>query len=66
MLPLHRSKQKEVPDESITSASAISTRLSNKNEVEVRSFNAERAEDGVVGVVGGNEGCIDLLAGRAS
>jgi len=61
MLPLHCSKENEVTDESITSASAISTRLSSENKVEERSFNAEPAEDGDVRVVRGSEGGIDLL-----
>jgi len=43
----------------------ISTRLSSEDEVEERSFNAERAEDGIVRVVRGNKGGIALLVGES-
>jgi len=50
--------------QSITSASAISTRLSCENEVEER-FNAEKAKDSIDRIVRGNEGGIDLLVGES-
>jgi len=65
MLPLHWIKKNGMPDESITSASAISTRPSSEDEVEEQSVNTERAENGIVRVVRGNKGGIDLLVGES-
>jgi len=65
MSPLHWSTGDEMLDESVTSASATSTRPSSEDEVEERSVNTERVEDGIVRVVRGNEGGIDLLVGES-
>jgi len=54
-----------MPDESVTSASATSTRPSSEDEVEEQRVNEERIEDGIVRFVRGNEGGIDLLAGKS-